>query len=227
MRTFLLTAIGLFSILTSTGCNLLSVPTVPESVTVVSGLSSEDIPDSVGDVTRRLGPGAPCIQNNMCQEGLICSRFVCSGNGILEVGAICDETEECVPNSICWNESCIGVGALRFSLSWTVDTDFDLHINTPSGAHIYYANRIQEGGELDVDDCISGGCRNPEGTHVENIVFAENAAPGTYQYWVNNYDGSMEGEFEIQVYNGGDLLETQTGTISSTVLDSEQFEITP
>src|SRR5688572_13121697 len=61
-----------------------------------------------------------------------------TGTGTKQPGEACDETQECIPGSICFNEFCVGSGELRISLGFAVDSDYDLHVETPSGAEIYF-----------------------------------------------------------------------------------------
>src|SRR6188768_4544001 len=68
--------------------------------------------------------------------------------GDAQPGDPCDETQECVPGSICFNKFCVGEGTLRISLAFDVDSDFDLHVETPTGAEIYYNNKTANGGTL-------------------------------------------------------------------------------
>jgi hypothetical protein len=148
-----------------------------------------------------------------------------TGTGTVPPGDPCNGTVDCTPGSICWNEICIGEGSLRFSLAWTVASDFDLHVQTPAGTEIYYGNSSAEGASLDVDDCVGNSCRNPEGTHVENIFWADVAASGTYLVWVENYNGGAAGDFTIEV--GGASAGPFTGSLSATSGESsEQFSVT-
>lgn len=142
----------------------------------------------------------------------------CLGNGCGETGMgatppgdPCDETAECIPGSVCFNEYCVGAGSLRVSLAFEVDSDFDLHVQTPSGDEIFFLNRTADGGELDVDQCIQ-----PCGTeaHAENVVFDGSVLPGRYEVWVVNFDGRAAGDFTIQV--AGDVTETFTGSLPAT-----------
>lgn len=72
---------------------------------------------------------------------------------------------------------------LRVSLAWWNQDDLDLHCTTPSGQHIYYANKI---GILDVDMNAAG--RGMTRKPVENMAFiASNFPDGRYKFWVNQY----------------------------------------
>ncbi len=108
----------------------------------------------------------------------------------------CVEDEDCGPCAICVGEVCVGTGQLRFTLTWTTDSDFDLHVITPDGVEIFFANPSDGGGVLDVDQCI-GPCGN--GTHVENIFFADMPPCGQFTTYVVNFDGRAGGDFEIEV----------------------------
>jgi len=145
-----------------------------------------------------------------------------TGRGTKEVGDLCSETEECVPGSICFNEYCVGAGTLRVSLAFSVDSDFDLHLVTPSGTEIFYDNTTAAGGDLDVDQCVSS-CGS--GSHVENIVFANSAASGNYSVWVENYNGRSAGSFSIEV--AGVVSRTFQGSLPATSkAASEHFAFT-
>lgn len=118
------------------------------------------------------------------------------GGGDHQVGEMCSGDEQCVEGSICFNSYCVGDGVLRVSLQWSVDSDFDLHLMTPRGGHIYWSTDTADGGTLDVDQCVSA-CG--AGTHVENIVFPETAPLGQYMAWVENFNGRSEGPFTLFV----------------------------
>lgn len=132
--------------------------------------------------------------------------------------------EACVPNgcqsgSACFEGVCVGVGRLRFSLSWTAISDFDLYVLTPQGNEISYSNRTADGGELDVDDCIGGNCRVVQGVHVENVFFPTDFPSGRYQTWVENFNGGAAGSFTLEVSGAGngsftDMLTAAAGAQS-------------
>ncbi|MCB9703165.1 MAG: hypothetical protein H6711_14825 [Myxococcales bacterium] len=119
------------------------------------------------------------------------------GNGMS--GDPCVDNSDCVEGSVCFGDVCVQEGTFRVSLSWTVRSDFDLHVQTPSGSELSYANPSADGGELDLDDCVGGECSEPHGTHVENIFFSDGALSGTYRVWVQNFDGLNAGAFTLEV----------------------------
>ena len=125
------------------------------------------------------------------------------------------------PGSICFNEYCVGQGTLRVSLGFNVDSDYDLHVLTPSGDEIYYSNPSAGGGELDVDQCIDS-CGTA--SHAENITFDGTALQGTYQVWVVNYDARSGGPFTIEV--AGAVNTSFSGTLEASVVESDRFSFT-
>lgn len=171
--------------------------------------------------------GEPCSASLLCRSPLVCTNGTCAnstsmyGPGTQEVGDPCAEDMHCVPNSVCFNEFCVGRGTLRVSLAFSVDSDFDLHLQTPSGEEIYYGNETADGGTLDVDQCV-----NDCGTssHVENIVFNGTAPSGTYEVWVENYDGRNGGPFTIEV--AGDVSQTFSGSLPADEVESMRFTFT-
>lgn len=136
-------------------------------------------------------------------------------------GSQCDNDEDCGPGYKCWNHVCVGEGRLRFSLMWISETDFDLHVVTPDGFEIYYGRPNADGGELDVDDCIGGGCARPGEIHVENIYFQDSPSEGEYQYWVHNYQGTISGEYRLEVYVDGVLVQESSGVLPASDVNSD------
>jgi uncharacterized protein YfaP (DUF2135 family) len=87
-------------------------------------------------------------------------------------------------------------GAIVFTLTWDVNCDLDLHVNTPAGAHIFYSSKTAGGqGRLDVD-MTSSSKQNPA---VENIFFQGSPDLGNYTVWVHNYNGSPTTPYTLRV----------------------------
>lgn len=97
----------------------------------------------------------------------------------------------CPSGTTCVNNVCVGEGALRVTLKWSVATDIDLHVLTPNGNEINFTNDMADSGTLDVDDM-------GDGVHVENVFFTAPPA-GAYQVWAVNYSGMIAAEFSIEV----------------------------
>lgn len=141
-----------------------------------------------------------------------CDSAECqTGAGTVEIGEACDETEECVPGSVCFNKYCVGAGNLRVSLAFSVDADFDLHVVTPGGFEIFYGDKVGNGGTLDVDQCITPCGTEP---HAENIVFDDTALSGEYEVWVENFGGRAAGDFSIEVV--GDVTAAFEGSLPAS-----------
>lgn len=119
-------------------------------------------------------------------------------------GDPCENTIDCTPGSICYSLVCVGEGPLRFSMSWTAETDIDLHVVTPAGNEIYYGTPEFDAGTLDVDDCVGGDCKVAGALHVENVFFTDAAPRGTYMFWAVNFDEVMDARVTIEAFVDGD-----------------------
>lgn len=125
----------------------------------------------------------------------------------------CDIDLQCAEDEACFEGVCVGTGSVRFSLSWEVQTDFDLHVLSPSGDHLHFAIPFTDYGFLDVDDCVDSACFVPDGVHVENIFFEETAPRGTYTVWVQNFNGDRGGDYAIDVV--GEVNKVVGGTVQA------------
>lgn len=98
---------------------------------------------------------------------------------------------------------------LRVVLSWDSDnTDLDLHIVTPDGAHAWYGNRsLSNGGATDVDVTTGYG---PE------IFASPTPLPGQHLVYVNYFGG---GTYENEAQNSVAVQPLTTATI--TVISAE------
>lgn len=138
-------------------------------------------------------------------------------------GDECEDDSDCGAGQTCFEGICVGEGGLRFSLTWNVDTDFDLFVRMPDGrTEISYIFKNVGGGMLDVDDCFEG-CRIPGGPHVENIFFEGEPPRGTYTYWVVN-SGLAEGDdFRLEVSAAGTVEAMQTGNLPAFDAESDRY----
>ena len=112
-------------------------------------------------------------------------------------------------------------GAIEIKLAFSNSKDVDLHLYTPSGEHIYYANRggsyqTEDGSEitygLDVDS--NAGC-NIDNINKENIYIpAELVKSGTYRVVVNMFDNcqpAIATNWSIVARYQGDLITPTQG----------------
>lgn len=96
---------------------------------------------------------------------------------------------------------------IRASLLWNNRNDLDLHIITPRGEHIYYANKRSTcSGWLDVDMNVRGETTKP----VENIRWARGVAQrGPYRVYVQNYRFHEPSQgptaFKVELEIGGEV----------------------
>lgn len=98
---------------------------------------------------------------------------------------------------------------IRCSLIWDSYTDLDLHCITPNGRHIYYGNKRENRGWLDID--MNAGGRTTK-TPVENIRWGLGEAPnGIYKFYVNNYAERGDGKtpFKVELEVNGKVFTAQ------------------
>jgi hypothetical protein len=141
-----------------------------------------------------------------CQELI----HECSVDGFCITDADCPEDDE-----ICSSGTCVREGALRFTASWSALSDVDLHVLTPGGTELYYANPTGDGGVQDVDNTWGGT------NAIENIYFDAPAA-GTYTYWVVLYSGDPAA-WSLAVHEGATSSATQSGSLSAVGDESDHF----
>lgn len=100
-------------------------------------------------------------------------------------------------------------GVLRVSLAWHNADDLDLHMQTPSGSHIYYGNKRGGGAYLDLD--MNGMDKYDDQNPVENIIFASEGhiQEGIYKVWVRQFSrrsGDRVG-FTVQLDHKGNQFD--------------------
>lgn len=126
-------------------------------------------------------------------------------------GDPCDDDADCASTHSCFEQTCVGTGDLRVSLSWSRVTDLDLHVVTPTGVEISYLDPWHAFGQLDVDDCVAGDCRDDDGAHVENVFFEPDAPRGSYSIFVANFDGRRDAAWDLEV--AGDVSGRWSGEL--------------
>jgi len=153
--------------------------------------------------------------NGMVDEGCPPPSTTCP-TGQPRCGGVC-----CAAGEACAANICVGNGQLRFTLTWDVMADLDLHVVPPCGTEIYYGNLSSCGGTLDRDSCPAlratdgaDRCNGPE-----NIFWPSAPASGTYLVCVNPWqmNSGSTARWTLNVYRGTMLIRTFTGTRNSSV----------
>ncbi len=114
-------------------------------------------------------------------------------------------------------------GILRFNLIFDneLDVDIDLHVLTPMGDEIFWAEpEGMSGGQLDID-CFCGEDNCLEGPN-ENIYwdYGGEAPLGTYDISVTYFGAcdlfdEQESDYTLRVLKAGTTVATYTGTLDS------------
>jgi hypothetical protein len=158
--------------------------------------------------------------NRACTGGTVCSAGVCAcPAGQTLCSGVCTDllndtshcgtcTTVCNPGQACAAGVCVGGGMLRITMTWSRGGDMDLHVVTPAGREIYYANTSADGGFLDRDDTI--------GTGPENVFWSSNAPSGTYLVCAVPYNISGSTNVTVDVVRPGYTTLTFTGTRSAS-----------
>lgn len=129
----------------------------------------------------------------------------------------CCEPSDCGDPCLftCEAGECLSKGNPRFTLTWTGNDDYDLHVITPGGVEISYANPFDplSGGELDRDKIP------PElGEWVENIYFPVDGSAliGTYTFFVDPFSYmDTADDWELSVWQGDERKFIQLGNGNS------------
>jgi len=105
--------------------------------------------------------------------------------------------------------TCVGQGSLRFTLTWNIPGDMDLHVTPPCNQQIYWANQAACGGLLDVDDTSQRG--------PENIFWSSSFTPGTYYVCPQAYSSSVAtATWTLVVIRGGIEVHRSSGVRNRT-----------
>jgi hypothetical protein len=171
------------------------------------GCNNEVRPNAMEICGNRLDDNCNGMVDEGCTMGCPDGRPLCGG-------ACCPTGEACAANI------CVGSGQLRFTLTWDIQADLDLHIVPPCGTEIYYGRLSACGGTLDRDSCPSltptdsaDRCNGPE-----NVFWPVAPATGTYLLCVNPWrmNAGTTARWTLQVYRGTMLVRTYTGTRNSS-----------
>ncbi len=115
-------------------------------------------------------------------------------------------------------------GAVQATLRWTGTADMDLHVIDPSGEEIYFgAHPSASGGDLDLDT-VPGCDTANTGPHTENIFWEDDAPPGEYTVFVNDFGSCDEvTDYSLQVVVGGSGVISEEGTISTSLTEGTRY----
>jgi len=106
-------------------------------------------------------------------------------------------------------------GKIQIVLAWDDANDLDLSVVCPDGTRIFFNNQRGCGGELDLDQNLATPVPRP----VENIVFPEDPAPGTYRVEIANNQhrapSPPTSPFRVTVRQDGVPDKVFTGTVTN------------
>jgi plastocyanin len=109
--------------------------------------------------------------------------------------------------------------ALHFELNWDVATDLDLHVKEPAGNLVDNLHPTSATGGQYTGDVING--TGPE------VVTWTVLTGGTFEYWATNAAGAATVNYSLTVYQSGNLVATQTGTLPAVAQqESQHYQIT-
>lgn len=117
-------------------------------------------------------------------------------------------------------------GRTQVILAWDDRNDLDLAVVCPNGRRIDFRTRQNCGGSLDIDQNAQGGpaTRNP----VENVVFDQDPAPGTYRIVVDYFDrrDGPNTPYRVTIRREGQPDRVITGTAREGVREQVVGEFT-
>ncbi|MBP0467036.1 hypothetical protein J5Y09_24145, partial [Roseomonas sp. PWR1] len=117
-------------------------------------------------------------------------------------------------------------GRTQVILAWDDRNDLDLAVVCPNGRRIDFRTRQNCGGSLDIDQNAQGGpaTRNP----IENVVFDQDPAPGTYRIVVDYFDrrDGPNTPYRVTIRREGQPDRVITGTAREGVREQVVGEFT-
>jgi len=133
----------------------------------------------------------------------VCRDLTSDNNNCGACGRVCPAGAACAAGT------CVGQGTLRFTLTWDINGDMDLHVLPPCGTEIYYGRTAACGGTLDVD--------NTSGRGPENIYWASAYTPGRYYVCAEAFSSTVaNANYTLVVVRGGVEVRRVTGRRGTT-----------
>jgi uncharacterized protein YfaP (DUF2135 family) len=105
----------------------------------------------------------------------------------------------------------LGTGMIQATLRWDANTDIDLHVIEPGGAHVFYSNKVGPTAMLDVDNTVGQGPEN---------IFVATPVAGAYQFYIVHFSGAIPTTSNITVTLAGQaprVFQRVTTSASPTV----------
>jgi hypothetical protein len=102
----------------------------------------------------------------------------------------------------------LGQGFFQATLTWNIAGDIDLHLVEPTRAHVYWAGRYGDAGELDRDDIVGTGPENYFVCSPGRLV------PGSYAVKLNNFNGTAGTQATVRI-RAGPQFHTYTQVMDS------------
>ncbi len=183
----------------SGGCEATGTVTCSGSATACSA-----VPRTSGACSGLTGGSCNSAGACACTAGMqACSGVCVDLDGDAANCGVCGRA--CGPGRACSAGVCVGTGPLRFTLTWDVPGDMDLHVTPPCGSLIYWATagRLVCDGLLDRDDTSGSG--------PENVFWASTPTRGTYTVCAAPYGIRAETRWTIEVFHGAVLVDTFSG----------------
>lgn len=170
--------------------------------------------------------------------------------GNTQPGEACRSTDDCAIGFACQDLLCEQIDPVRITLSWTADTDFDLHVATPTGE--LYFGQTNDQAYLGSDDCADRKLPGDGGTvvrpscresseHHEHAFLRDVAMPtgldagdtdagfddlvfGEFEYWADNYGCDTAGDFTLSVViRNGAVYAQHVGRLEAACVQSDRF----
>lgn len=112
-------------------------------------------------------------------------------------------------------------GFFTATLTWDGTGDVDLHTTEPSGAHVYYRNKVGPSGHLDVDSTRRDG---PE--HYYATCDTARLAEGTYSFSLANYALAEGRKATVQIASNAEgVLGTRTVTMGPSSFSTPSVKV--